>query len=249
MYQYEQRFYRSWVQREDLCRFQLVQAESDLLVLCDHHLESEARVALAEVRAELEDYLAEDSTFATSLVPHEPESSAPAVARAMASASRGWDVGPMAAVAGAVAEHVGRRLARSSATVIVENGGDVFAIANEPVRFALYAGADSPFSNVGFEITPTTGVGVCTSSGRVGPSLSFGCADAVVAIADDALVADAAATAIANQIKRPTDIDSAIRRSQSRPGLRGLLACAGDRLAVWGEFELVGLAPTYGARS
>ena len=150
----------------------------------------------------------------------------------------------MAAVAGAVAQEVGKRLSQSCETVIVENGGDVYARTGNarPLRLALYAGEDSPFSDrVGFEVDASNGIGVCTSSGRVGPSLSFGCADAVVAIADDTAEADAAATAIANQIQKPADVDAAVTAARESGRLRGLIACVGDRLGVWGDIELVRL--------
>jgi hypothetical protein len=161
----------------------------------------------------------------------------------MATAGQRFGVGPMAAVAGAIAEHVGRALARSSATVVVENGGDIFALAAEPIRLALYAGVGSAFSGLSFEVTPAAGLGVCTSSGRVGPSLSMGRADAVVAIAADAADADAAATAFANRVHGPGDIDRALRIASTHPGLLGLIACADDRLGVWGQLELVPREP------
>ncbi len=249
---YVERFYRHWVGRDDLCRFEIVIGESDLLILCDHEAAEPARLALARARNRLTDYLAGHPEFVTSLVPVAVDDDAPEIVQTMAAAAERFEVGPMAAVAGAIAERVGRDLIGSATTVIVENGGDVFAIAPTPIRFALYAGAGSPFSGLGFEITPTGGVGVCASSGKVGPSLSFGSADAVVAIAADTAAADAAATAFANRVHGPDDIDRVLREAATRPGLLGLIACAGDRLGVWGQLELVPRAqpcpPPPGAR-
>ena len=99
----------------------------------------------------------------------------------------------------------------------------------------LQIGTDS----ILFEVDASEGIGVCTSSGRVGPSLSFGKADAVVAIADRAALADAAATAIANRIHTPDDIARLMDEAAAGGRLHGLLACCGDRLGVWGEIALV----------
>lgn len=236
---YEQRFYRDWMAREGLRRFAVRIDESDLLILCDRDLERPATEALAEVRGEIERQIAVDPSFATSLEPIDSESSSPVV-DGMVRAGKAWNVGPMAAVAGAVAESVGRRLLEQCETVIVENGGDVFVRSSEPVIFALYAGERSPFRDrVAFEVDAARGVGVCTSSGVVGPSLSFGRADAVVAIAADTAHADAAATAIANRIKQPEDVDREVEAEAERGALDGLIACLGDRIGLWGEVELV----------
>jgi uncharacterized protein len=121
----------------------------------------------------------------------------------------------------------------------VENGGDIFARAPRRVRFALYAGEASPFAGkLAFEVDASEGIGVCTSSGRVGPSLSLGRADAVVAIHPSAAFADAAATAIANRIRAPGDVAAVVREEEARGALRGLIACMGDTLGVWGDLEL-----------
>jgi ApbE superfamily uncharacterized protein (UPF0280 family) len=227
---YEQRFYRDWMERKGLYRFAVKVDESDLLILC----------ALAEVRGEIEQQIAADPRFGTSLEPIDDCRPSSPVVGGMIRAGRSWNVGPMAAVAGAVAEAVGRRLLEHCETVIVENGGDVFVRSSEPVTFALYAGERSPFRDrVAFEVDATRGVGVCTSSGVVGPSLSFGEADAVVAIASDTAHADAAATAIANRISEPGDVDRVVEVEAERGALAGLIACLGDRIGLWGEVALV----------
>ena len=146
----------------------------------------------------------------------------------------------MAAVAGAVSEWVARALLDGAETVIVENGGDVYAKAPEPLKLALYAGEASPFAGrLAFEISAADGVAVCTSSGRVGPSLSFGNADAVVAIHESGAFTDAAATAVANRVHSPEDVAEVVAEEKSRGALRGLIACAGDRLGLWGDFKLI----------
>jgi ApbE superfamily uncharacterized protein (UPF0280 family) len=235
---YTDRFYRQWMQPAGLGRFQVAVGESDLLILCDQDLERLAREEVHRVRGQVEDWIARDPLFATSLEPRGADQGPPVV-RDMARAGRAWDVGPMAAVAGAVAEHVGRRLLEHSETVIVENGGDVFARADEPLVFRLYAGEASPFSDrIAFEVDGRDGVGVCTSSGLVGPSLSLGRADAVVAVAASAVEADAAATALANLIEGPGDVEAVVAGEERRGRLDALLACAGDSIGIWGNIQV-----------
>ena len=148
----------------------------------------------------------------TALVPFPVGDDAPAIARAMAEAAAKVNVGPMAAVAGAFAEFVGRDLLKYSPEVIVENGGDIFLKSTKSRLVGVYAGEDSPLTGqVALKIEPLdTPLGVCTSSGTVGHSLSFGKADAVVALSRSTALADAAATAIGNIVKAETDVQKAL---------------------------------------
>ncbi len=236
---YEDRFYRRWMHAADLVSFGVRVRESDLMILADRALEDEALDALREVRSHIESYIARDPAFASALEPCEVARDAPGVIHDMAMAGRRWGVGPMAAVAGAVAGHVGRRLLDRVENVIVENGGDVFVRLHRPVTFRLYAGEGSPFKDrVGFTLHASEGLGVCTSSGVVGPSLSFGRADAVVAIGPDATDADAAATALANRVKRPSDVDAVVASVKDHGGLTGIVACMGNRIGFFGDIEI-----------
>ena len=260
---YTRRFYRDRVGRDERDRFELAIGESDLLIRCDHGLRDLAHAALTEARREIEGHIVRHPGFTTALVPSAADPGAGSLIREMAAAAEAWGVGPMAAVAGVVAEAVAERLLSRSGSVSVENGGDVYVRAPGPVTFLLYASEDSPFSDsVTFEVDASDGVGVCTSSGRVGPSLSFGQADAVVAIADRAAQADAAATALANRIGTPDDIAPLMEEAAGwavagegaeagagRAGsLKGLLACCGDRLGIWGGITLVDRqAPCHGS--
>jgi ApbE superfamily uncharacterized protein (UPF0280 family) len=236
---YEKRFYRDWAGDEALHRVEIKIKESDLLILSDVEDRRAAEGALRRARADIERAIASNPDFAPSLEPVAVDADAPKIVRRMAEAGWFWNVGPMAAVAGAVAEAVGEKLLRRAGKVLVENGGDIFARAPRSVRFALYAGEASPFAGkLAFEIDASDGVGVCTSSGRVGPSLSLGRADAVVAIHPNAAFADAAATAIANRIQTPGDVAAVVHTERARGALRGLIACMGDQLGVWGDLEL-----------
>ena len=237
---YTERTYRTWSGRAAKARFKVILGESDLDIQCGADRRATALHRLAAVRRDLKRHIARDPAYRTSLVPVQVPDGAPEVVRVMADAAARWNVGPMAAVAGAIAELVGRAIAGPGEPVIVENGGDIYARTDGELRCAVYAGERSPFGDrLAFAVDARDGVGVCTSSGTVGPSLSFGRADALVVIAASAAIADAAATAIANRIHSPADVGPVVEESSGGPGLRGLVACCGDRLAIWGELELV----------
>ena len=236
---YEQRFYRHWSAREDLIRTEITVGESDLLILSDKDIERISTQALLSVRKVIESYISEHPEFKTSLEPLTVSKDANETIRGMAKAGRLYSVGPMAAVAGAVAQSVGIAARKTTSTIIVENGGDIFASSDKPLTVALYAGESSPFTDkLAFEIPASEGIGVCTSSGKVGPSFSFGRADAVVAIHRDAMVADAAATSIANRIQRPEDVEPVVESERKRAVLEGLIVCMENKLGLWGDFEL-----------
>ena len=157
----------------------------------------------------------------------------------MIEAGQKANVGPMAAVAGAVAEFVGKELLEFSPEVIIENGGDIFMKVNSKKVVGIYAG-DSPLTGkIGLEIEPQeTPLGICTSSGTVGHSLSFGNADAVVIVAESAILADAAATAVCNMVKKTADINPAIEAGRNISGLKGIVIIMGGDIGVWGSIKL-----------
>ena len=151
-------------------------------------------------RQQLEKYVQDHPEFLYSLQPV-PVEEGPKVARLMAEASLKANVGPMAAVAGVLADlAVEEMIQAGSKVAVVENGGEVSAISNQPIDIALAAG-DAPLSReMGFRLKEFP-LGVATSSGLFSHALSFGDAEAVTIFAVDAGVADAAATAVANLIK------------------------------------------------
>jgi hypothetical protein len=240
---YEARFYREWVspgKESGLVAFSVALRETDLQIRATRDLTSQALALAGRARKEVEEYIRRQPDFLTSLVPLPIPSAARGVPLDMLKAGREFDVGPMAAVAGAIAEAVGKGLVKYSPQIIVENGGDIFLQLDRPATLALYGGPDSPFNRRLLLEVGTAGapLGVCTSSGTVGPSLSFGKADAVVVVADSAAMADAAATYIGNRIKKAEDIQPVLDAEQKRGRLRGLLATLGPTLGAWGEITL-----------
>jgi len=157
----------------------------------------------------------------------------------MCEAAKKADVGPMAAVAGAIAELTGYELLKYSKEVVIENGGDIFIKTDSVRKIGIYAG-NSPLSQkLALKIQPEqTPAGVCTSSGTVGHSLSFGKADAVVIAARDAFLADAVATSTANKVKTPRDIEFALNYASTIDGVFGAVIIIEDKIGAWGEIEL-----------
>jgi hypothetical protein len=164
---------------------------------------------------------------------------APAIVKDMISASRVAGVGPMASVAGAIAEHVGRRILTKSINVVVENGGDIYLNVNDDMSIGIFAGQSPLSGRIALKIQAAeTPLGICTSSGTVGHSLSFGIADAVCIKSRSATLADAAATAVGNLIKSKSDVKKGLDRAMSIQGVLGVLIVTGDTLAVQGDMEL-----------
>ncbi|MBN2823417.1 MAG: UPF0280 family protein, partial [Coriobacteriia bacterium] len=202
----------------------------------------EAAAIVARSRGELETYIAAHPRFGASYVPVEVEPGAPEIVRSMAEGARATGVGPMAAVAGAIAQRVAEGLSKSSPEIIVENGGDIYVMGHRDRTIAVWA-ADSPFSGkLGLrlhgEALPRA---VCTSSGKIGHSVSFGRSDTVTVLAADGALADAAATALANRVRQADDIDPAIAFGRAIEGVSGVLVTVGDRIGAWGAVELVSL--------
>ena len=243
--EYVDRSYRHNFRQEDLVHFQVTYQETDLdigvpMLLYSPKLVQGAQRIVLTLRKELEQYILRDPQFATSLKPYQTAPEAPLIAVEMAKAARLGEVGPMAAVAGAFAQFTATTLfGESNTDIIIENGGDIYLRTSVERRIGIFAGL-SPLSNkLALVIHPQQSpVGICTSSGTVGPSLSFGKADAAVIISSSALLADAVATATGNLIKGPEDLEKAVDWASTIPGITGAVIIAGDRIAAWGQVEL-----------
>jgi len=238
---YKERTYRSWTKSGDLIFFEIIEKETDLAIYASKNFEKQARAAVLTYRRELEDHIKHDPWFYSSLEPINVDMGSPEIVKAMAAAGRKAGVGPMAAIAGAVAEFVGRDIGRFSDEIIVENGGDIFLRSAKKRVLGIYAGEDSPFTGkLALEVGPAKeGLGVCTSSGTVSHSLSFGSSDAIVIIAKDTALADAVATATGNILKRPEDIAKGIDFAKSIDGITGVVAIMKDKLGSWGDIRLI----------
>ncbi len=239
---YQPRTYRRWIKDDGLVSFNVVVKETDVYIRAARNLEAEAIKAVIKYRTQLEDYIESHPLFLHSLEPYAVEEDAPDIVKDMARAGGMVGVGPMAAVAGAIAEAAGRDLLLYSAEVIVENGGDIFISVLQPSLIGVYAGESTFTGKIALEISPEKmPLGICTSSGTVGHSLSLGAADAVIVLSHSTALADAAATAIGNKVIAACDIDVVIEQVKAMPGLVGTVIIKGDRMGMWGDVKLVPL--------
>jgi ApbE superfamily uncharacterized protein (UPF0280 family) len=239
---HEPRFYRHWIKDSNLVSFEVAVKQTDLYIRAQRNLKDKALNSVLKHRGSLEAYIGRHPLFLTTLEAYEAEAEAPAIVKEMARVSQLAGVGPMAAVAGAIAEAVGRDLLAFSPEVIVENGGDIFLKISRKRLVGIYAGQSAFTKKIALEImSRETPMGIGTSSGTVGHSLSLGSADAVIALSSSAALADAAATALGNIVKAADDIPEAIDKARSIEELRGVVIIVGDKMGVWGKVRVVPL--------
>ncbi len=228
------------INKDHLTSYHVKIAESDLFISSDTDLAEQAFKSLSEHRNALETYIKSNPEFQSSLLPLFEDALAPPMVRNMLSQSRICGVGPMAGVAGAVSEFVGHDLLNDTKNIIIENGGDIFLKSENSLTVSVFAG-DSPLSyKVNIIVKPEkTPLGICTSSASVGPSLSFGIADAVCVISPSATLADAAASAIGNRIKSRDDIKKSLEYGINIPGISGIIIIVGREMGAIGDVELL----------
>ncbi|HOO91634.1 MAG TPA: UPF0280 family protein [Syntrophales bacterium] len=240
---YQKRTYRNRISKKDLVSFQVTIKETDLYIGADIDCKDPAVQSVHKHRESIEQYIRHNPSFLNSMIPVRVDAFAPSIIREMIEASVHCGVGPMASVAGAIARNVGLDLLKYSDNIIIENGGDIFLLLqHKDIIVGIFAG-DSPVSyKVGIKI-PCLGfpVGVCTSSGTVGHSLSLGKADAVCVISESSTLSDAAATSICNRVQRVGDIKSALDFGLHIEGITGVLIIMGDKLGMLGDIELISL--------
>ena len=194
-------------------------------------------------RAILEDYIRRDLIFRHTLEPLEVPGDAPEVAKRMARAAKIAGVGPMAAVAGAMAQlAVEAALEAGAEEAIVDNGGDIYLKITEPVVIGLFAGGSlgpsggGRFGRLAFSLQPSdTPLSICSSSGKMGHSLSLGLCDLATVVAKDAALADAAATRTANLVRTVEDVEKALNTMVAVAGVSGLLIVKDGHVGLAGR--------------
>ncbi|MDE4907446.1 UPF0280 family protein [Methanogenium marinum] len=191
-----------------------------------------AKIAMVDARSELEHEILRDPFFGSTYDPYTTEVSS-AVAQRMSAASKPAGVGPMAAVAGTIAWYGVEAMQDAGATfAVIDNGGDIALIADHEVTIGIHAGTSSFSGKLAFRIPPQeTILGICTSSATVGPSVSFGTADAVTVFSRNVSLADAWATSLCNDF---TECSDEFFQSRDLRGVCGICAIAGDTLCRWG---------------
>lgn len=173
--------------------------------------------------------------------PFQASEDAPGIFKEMSRAAQTSGIGPMSAVAGAVALKVGENLKKRFGIkeVIVENGGDIYADLCQDMDISVFAGSSPCLKrSVCISRQPMPHLGICTSSGTVGPSLSFGKADAVMIVCSDVILADTYATAFANTIQTAEDVQTCIEKIREQEDILAAIAIKDDKLGICGNFEL-----------
>jgi hypothetical protein len=207
-----------------------IQADSEIYI-------EVARESIRKNRRELESYIAYDPFFQSTLEPYDHNGDFPEVVSRLINAGNAMGIGPMSAVAGTISALAVESMVDAGAKfAIVDNGGDIAIINDRPVLMGIYAG-NSALKNLGFVMEPRDSItGVCTSSGSVGPSISFGMADAAVVFSDDVSLADAAATALGNATDVGRDaVEDSFDVVKYVEGIKGAIVIQGEFMGFWGD--------------
>jgi hypothetical protein len=200
-----------------------------------------AQKEVVNLRKQLEHHISHHPEFKTSLTPVTSVPGVPDVALEMIISGIRTHTGPMASVAGMFAYQVGEKIRHHFKVkeLVIENGGDYYIFLKEDLLMTVYAGT-SPLSEKIGVIVPSkeTPCGICTSSGTVGPSLSFGKADAVMVACYSPILADGWATSLANRVKSPSDIETVLKYSEQFPEILSLVIICEDKTGIRGNFEV-----------
>ena len=244
--EYIQRTYRNHFRQDRWEHFVVKYKETDLWIGIDRksfhkEMPSFTDRLIRRIRLEMDAYLEKDPDYARSLMPYKASPDAPFIFRAMSAAADKSGIGPMSAVAGAVARKVGETLKAEFEVqeVIVENGGDIYADMIEDIDISVFAGHSPLSEKVGLHLEAAYApLGICTSSGTVGPSLSFGKADAVMIVCRDTLLADTYATAFANTVQTTDDINPCLDKIKATEDILAAIVIKDDKLGICGKFYL-----------
>jgi ApbE superfamily uncharacterized protein (UPF0280 family) len=222
--------------------------ESSILIKTDLFEAGEAAFRnIEKTRNDLKTYSTNHPDFIKTLKPIKIDQGAPEVVKRMSEAAEKAKVGPMAAVAGAIADLAAEEMEKHGAKVIVvEDGGEVAIRRSDKLDVAIYAGGAQVSGKLGFRILQEdVPLGIGTSSATVGHAKSFGLADAATVIAHDAALADAAATAVCNAVVGEDlneSVKKGLRAAQSIEGVRGALILRGKSVGMVGHLpKLIGI--------
>jgi Uncharacterized conserved protein len=246
MKEYKDRTYRDAFRSDRWRGFVVQYKEADIWVGVDKVsfvpvMQDFALESIRRLRDEMDEYLSIDPDYARSLIPYEPMADAPQLMKQMAKASHKAGIGPMASVAGAFAVHIAKELKTHFAIneIMIENGGDIYADIQGDIDVFVFAGESVLSEKIGLHVKASESpLGICTSSGTVGPSLSFGKADAVMIVCRDILLADSYATAFANRIQTVADIEPVLEEIKKEKSILSALIVKDDKVGIAGKFEM-----------
>ena len=211
--------------------------ETEIFLTAEPRFRVVAEKAIREARWFIEEKIRLDPFFGLTYEPYIPLKEDPELIRRMCLASISAGVGPMASVAGAVAAYVTERLAEVGCRhAVVDNGGDISLMTDCETVIKIYSGNDAT-DGVGL-IIPSTGgkiMGICSSSGRIGHSISFGNSDIATVLSDDPVLSDACATTLGNMISERSDLQMAVEAVCGIHGVRGCFAMIDGAVAFCGD--------------
>jgi hypothetical protein len=234
--------YRNDITASDLVRSRVVVKETDLLILAERDISDLVRDIVLTQRDRLERYIAGNPSFRDSLLPMSVSDTAPGIAKSMALACQAAGVGPMAAVAGAICEAVAGGVGDGVRELILENGGDLYLASARERIVGIFAGKEVRGGTIGLRLAPErTPIGICTSSGRIGHSLSFGDSAAATVLARSCALADAAATAVGNRVRGRHGVREGLAAARDIPGVLGVVVIRDGQFGAWGDVDIVGL--------
>jgi len=191
-------------------------------------------------RKEIENFILKDSFFKVTLEPYKCSEDAPEIIKKMCIASKKLNIGPMSTVAGVIAEYaVKSMIAAGAKLAIVDNGGDIALFSDRPLKVGLYTGRSST-GKFAFQVLPTNKIlGICTSSGLIGHSLSFGNCDSATVISYDLSIADAAATVLGNQVFCEKDVKKAFNILDNIKEIIGATIIFNNKIGLWGKLPRI----------
>jgi len=209
--------------------------ETIVSIVCEEPFVKVAEQAIFEARDIIERKVAEDPFFRITYEPYPASSDDDILIQRMCDASEISGVGPFAGVAGAVAVHAVERMKEAGAReAIVENGGDIAFLSDRQVPVGLFA--DHPvLKDVAFMVSSDGITGICSSSAKIGPSVSLGSSNVCTVFSDDVILADCCATALGNLVTDEDSLSEALEKVGSLQGVKGCMACIGGKVAFYGD--------------
>ncbi|MGC8977270.1 MAG: UPF0280 family protein [Candidatus Ratteibacteria bacterium] len=237
----KERFYRSLIEDKGFFKFEIRVEETDLLIMAKKNLKNEMKKEVIKQREILKSYIKKNPEFLYSFTPLISDED-DEIIKLMSESSFLTKTGPMASVAGAIAEIIGKKFLKYSDEIIIENGGDIFAKMNKDFKVAIYSG-NSPFSlKIGIKLKKREiPYGIATSSGKIGHSISFGDADAVCIISPSSAFSDGAATYFGNLVKGKIDKEIIMKEIKDFPFIEGIVIIREKEIFLWGNIEIVSL--------
>jgi uncharacterized protein len=237
---YEKRFYRQELIKNGWFTYEVSLAETDLHITSKQSLdEGFIYKRIKEYRDQIQEYIDEYPEFKNTLSGFHLKGKPVLIVKEMIENTFSLDIGPMASVAGAIAESLGRDLVKITPEFVIENGGDICFKKKDKLCLGVYAGLDNPVNDLRILVKGEDKItGVCSSSSILGHSLSLGNADLVTIISESVILADALATKIANRVNTEADIGKKIEEIKIMPQIKGALIIKNNSLGLWGDIEL-----------